>query len=285
MDLKRALPASLSILVLTVVLWAPGASAEVFDLGKYPDWSGQWIKADPGPNRYDPSRPPGRGQQAPLTLEYQALFEASLADVADGGQGNDMTYRCLPHAMPKQMIAVAPMEFVLTPTTVYVLFESTLGSTRRIYTDGRNWPEVEESTYAGYSIGRWIDSENGGRYDTLEIETRNIRGPHTADNSGIPFHADGQTIVKERIYRDKVNPDILHNDTTTIDHALTRPWSATKSYKREKNVLWVEGNCNEGNTHVAVGKEDYAVSADGYLMPVRKGQAPPDLRYFNQPRK
>jgi hypothetical protein len=26
------------------------------------------------------------------------------------------------------------------------------------------------------------------------------------------------------------------------------------------------------------------VSADGFLMPVKKGQAPPDLKYFNQPK-
>jgi hypothetical protein len=33
-----------------------------------------------------------------------------------------------------------------------------------------------------------------------------------------------------------------------------------------------------------VGKEAYFLSADGYLMPTRKDQAPPDLRYF-KPRK
>jgi hypothetical protein len=32
--------------------------------------------------------------------------------------------------------------------------------------------------------------------------------------------------------------------------------------------------------HVAIGKEAYFLSAEGLLMPVRKGQEPPDLRYF-----
>jgi hypothetical protein len=36
----------------------------------------------------------------------------------------------------------------------------------------------------------------------------------------------------------------------------------------------------DDNKHVQVGKEDYLLSADGLLMPVRKGQAPPDLKYF-----
>jgi hypothetical protein len=43
--------------------------------------------------------------------------------------------------------------------------------------------------------------------------------------------------------------------------------------------------CTENNVHVAVGKEEYFLSADGLLMPARKGQAPPDLRYFKPPAK
>jgi hypothetical protein len=34
------------------------------------------------------------------------------------------------------------------------------------------------------------------------------------------------------------------------------------------------------NRHIAIGNENYFVSGDGYLMPARKDQAPPDLRYF-----
>src|SRR5215470_5146120 len=30
----------------------------------------------------------------------------------------------------------------------------------------------------GYSIGKWIDSDGDGRYDTLEVETRAINGIH-----------------------------------------------------------------------------------------------------------
>jgi hypothetical protein len=31
---------------------------------------------------------------------------------------------------------------------------------------------------------------------------------------------------------------------------------------------------------VRVGKDDYMVSADGFLMPTAKGQKAPDLKYF-----
>src|SRR5437016_4357877 len=58
------------------------------DPSKYPDWSGQWRRAEGGPNRFDPSKGPGRQQEAPLTPEYQRVYEAGLADLAQGGQGN-----------------------------------------------------------------------------------------------------------------------------------------------------------------------------------------------------
>jgi hypothetical protein len=63
---------------------------------------------------------------------------------------------------------------------------------------------------------------------------------------------------------------------------LTRPWTVLKTYRRSKDIRWLPYNCNEYNSHVIIGKEDYFLSADGHLMPVRQGQAPPDLRYFKQ---
>ena len=45
---------------------------------------------------------------------------------------------------------------------------------------------------------------------------------------------------------------------------------------------WPESICPEYNAQVFVGKKNYYLSADGYLMPAKKGQAPPDLRYFNR---
>jgi len=155
------------------------------------------------------------------------------------------------------------------------------GTLRRVFTDGRDRPKESEPSYAGYSIGKWEDTDGDSRYDTLEVETRNLRGPHTYDNSGIPFHKDNLTVIKEKFYLDKAKPDDLINEITTIDPALTRPWSTTKRYRLEREkVIWSENTCTEGNNHIFVGTENYMISGDGYLMPARKDQPPPDTRYF-----
>ena len=98
-------------------------------------------------------------------------------------------------------------------------------------------------------------------------------------------YKDNQTVIKERLYTDKADPNIIINEITTIDNALTRAWTVIKNYRRvaaKGPIWWREDICAENNVHVVVGKEDYFLSADGLLMPTKKGQHPPDLRYFSQ---
>jgi hypothetical protein len=58
-----------------------------------------------------------------------------------------------------------------------------------------------------------------------------------------------------------------------------------KNYHRVKNPEWHEDLCSESNNHVIIGKDDYFPSGDGHLMPNKKNQPPPDLRYFKQTQK
>ena len=158
---------------------------------------------------------------------------------------------------------------------------------RRIFTDGRDWPANLPATFIGYSIGRWVDTNFDGHFDLLEVETRGLKGQRSYDTSGLPLHLDGQTIVKERIYVDKADPEVAHDEVTVIDHALTRPWTVMKNYRRvaDPRPYWREISCFENNDHVEIGKEPYMLSADRYLMPTKKDQPPPDLRYFKQTQK
>src|SRR5437762_12964547 len=72
----------IAAIALSVALLLTNTPAQAFDEGLYPNLKGQWRRVEPGdPVRFDPSKPPGLGQQAPLTAEYQALFAAGLADL------------------------------------------------------------------------------------------------------------------------------------------------------------------------------------------------------------
>jgi hypothetical protein len=259
--------------------FAAAAGAQVIDYAKYPDLSGQWRPIG-GPGRFDMSKPAGRGQQAPLTAEYQAIFEANLKDQAAGGQGTTSTYKCLSPGMPRVTNAYGETEFIITPDTTYILMDHILDD-RRIFTDGRGFPAELEPSLLGYSIGTWIDSKGNGHFDVLEVETRGFRGPRVFDGSGLPLHEDNETVVKERIFIDPADPQIAHDEVTVFDHALTRPWTVMKNYRRvaDPHPLWTEEYC-EFNNHVMIGDQHYVLSADGLLMPALKDQPPPDLRYF-----
>jgi hypothetical protein len=188
--------------------------------------------------------------------------------------------------MPHMMMAFQPLEFVVTPDVTYIMIAS-YDHYRRIFTDGRDFPTQAEPSFAGYSIGKWVDEDGDGTYDVLLVETRGFKGPRAYDEAGLPLHFDNQSIFRERIYRDKADPKIMHDEITTIDHALTRPWTVDKKYvlNEETYPIWPEYYIAEGNAQVMIGKENYFLSSEGLLMPTKKNQAPPDLRYFTSSQK
>ena len=277
--------------VVLMAAMVTSAESQVFDYSKYPDLKGHWerfiVPGLPGQPSFDQTKPWGNGQQAPLTPEYQAILDTSIADQEKGGLGNSAAHvLCGGAGMPFMMIAFRPLEFVITPGTTYVLIAD-YDALRRIFTDGRDWPAEIEPTLQGYSIGRWIDEDGDGKFDVLEVETRGFKGNRVYDITGIPLHHDNLSVFKERIFLDKTNPNLLHDEITVIDNALTRPWTVDKRYVRSADLLdqWPEFICNEYNGQVMIGGQNYYFSGEGMLMPARKDQAPPDLRYFKRQQK
>ncbi|HLH96336.1 MAG TPA: hypothetical protein VKW08_14575 [Xanthobacteraceae bacterium] len=264
--------------------------AAAFDDAQYPAFNGKWNRLPfPGAPRtpqptYDPRKGWAEAQQAPLTAEYTAIFKANEKDQAEGGAGTTRGYTCRTGGMPLIMTLFQPMEMVVLPDTTYVLIDRS-NIQRRIFTDGRDWPKEIEPAYSGYSIGRWLDTQGSGHYDTLLVETRAFRGPRTYDASGLPLAFDEQSIIFERLSLDAANRNVMHNEITVIDHGLTRPWTVMKDYRRDPGnpPVFQEEVCAEGNPWVQIGDEAYMRSANDELMPAKKDQPPPDLRYFNRP--
>src|ERR1700720_1386357 len=154
---------SIGAIALAAALSMTLAGALAADDSKYPDWKGQWTRIG-SPNWTQPG-----GPKAPLTPEYQKVYEANRADLAAGGVGNVPSTFCIPQGMPMMMNIYDPMEIIITPEITYLLISHVNDSYRRIYTDGREIPADAEPTYAGYSIGKWSDEDGSGRYSVLEV--------------------------------------------------------------------------------------------------------------------
>ena len=69
------------------------------------------------------------------------------------------------------------------------------------------------------------------------------------DPAGLPLAFDNQSIFKERFYLDKDDPNLLHDEMTVIDNALTQPWTVDGEYVRNPNPRpnWPEYYCGGGN--------------------------------------
>jgi hypothetical protein len=276
----------LGVLILATLVTVDTAQAQDT---KYPNWKGEWnavVPRMPGQQlRFDPTKPYGRRQEAPLTDEYQKVYQENLEEQARGGQGLFLDHAaCLPAGMPT-MMSIGRFEYIVTPETTYIATTSDL---RRIFTDSRPWPTDLEPTYQGFSMGKWIDEDGSGTYDVLEVETRGpFKGPRVFDSTGIPLAFDNESTFKERIFLDKKDPNTLHDVITVYDHALIQPWTVDKTYRRDAKRFpnWSTISCLEGSNYVRIDKEFYLLSWDGYLMPLKKGQPPPDIRYFPQAQK
>ena len=198
----------IDIVGLAAALLMGIGSAAAFDDSKYPNLKGQWerfvVRGVPGQPSFDQTKGWGALQGAPLTPEYQAIFEENVKDQDAGGLGLGADHaRCVAAGMPFMMVAFRPLEFIVTPETTYIIIAD-YDPLRRIFTDGRDWPKEIEPTYQGYSIGKWIDTDGDGKYDVLEVETRGFKGPRIYEIRGLPLHRDNQSVFKERFYLDKV---------------------------------------------------------------------------------
>ena len=130
----------------------------------YPDWHGQWNRAAGSLNwpseGYEQAGPP------PLTDEYMAIWQGYTALQEAGIPAGDPPSTCLPQGMPRIMKMTYPMEIIVTPEITYIHAEWN-SQFRRIYTDGRSWPDYILPAFNGYSIGEWHDEDGDGIFDML----------------------------------------------------------------------------------------------------------------------
>lgn len=258
-------PLGIAGLVLSAAIFSEPVAAE-----SYPDWSGQWQRVgslDFPPEGYANAGPP------PLIDEYLEKWEAARAQAEAGIPAGDPTAQCLPPGMPRIMKMSMPMEIIVQPgiTYIYAEWDSQL---RRVYTDGRSFPDYIFPSFNGYSIGEWRDEDDDGVYDALFIETRGLTSPRTFDWTGAPLHENGETVVLEEIRL--LEDGSLENTMTTIDDALTEDWTIRQRYERNQGqVVWTGHVCVEEPRYFQLGEYWYRLNPEGYTIEPANADQPP----------
>ena len=132
-------------LAAVLILGAAGARAD--GAAGYPELNGQWSRAGNGA-QWDPTKTGGLRQQAPLTAEYQAVFEANLKSLASGNEAYNGHSRCIPAGMPRMMLAYEPMDVIVTPeTTTFATTSTSSAASTRTGAPGRRRSAVVQRLF------------------------------------------------------------------------------------------------------------------------------------------
>src|SRR5256885_8698699 len=123
-------------------------STQAFDDSKYPNLKGQWerfvVRGVPGQPSFDQTKGWGALQGAPLTPEYQAIFEENVREQDAGGLGLGADpARCVAAGMAVMMVGFRPPEVIVTPEATYIIIPG-YDPLRRIFTDRRDLPQEIE---------------------------------------------------------------------------------------------------------------------------------------------
>ncbi len=194
------------------------------------------------------------GGEPQLIGEHKAFYEEQTArEAADPSYEipEPKSSNCDPPGMPYMMTMPYSIEFLLTPGRVTIIQEA-LMQVRRIYTDGRPLPEYMDPSYFGYSRGHWEDG-------VLVVETTGLRPGQRLGRRGITNSEDLK--IKEHIYLDPENADILHLEFTYEDpNVLAEPWEQKHTFRRDRTWEILEYICEQNDRH--------PIGADGQTQAV-----------------
>ena len=146
---------------------------------------------------------PIRKQEAPLKPEYYGRGP-SIKDQGERPR-HGLHLPAARHA--EDDVGRRPHGFLVSPDVTRILFDRNDYAPRRIYTDGRAWPQLapDDSTFPGFSIGKWVE-ETAMAASMPRVETRHVRGPRTWDQSGMPMADDDEGVIKERLSSTRTIP-------------------------------------------------------------------------------
>lgn len=212
------------------------AKGKYAQLNELPDWSGVWNNVSGYDYAVIPGEPPN---PAPYNPEYAARMAAQQrrADAAIAAGGSPPERKgggtCPWPGMPNLDFTPYGFEFLFTPGRVTMLW-SAYSMSRRIYTDGRKFPDELVKSYNGLSIGHWEG-------DTLVVHTKGLRD-WTYEDVGMLYSDAMEIDERWRL----VEPNRMMLEITMTDpKVFTRPWISRRYYERKPDWDIGEYACEE----------------------------------------
>jgi len=219
------------------------------EVARLPDFTtGVW-EIPLGPGAFAP------GEQPALTPEYAAKLKAFQDAQKAGKEQDNPSANCVPPGMPEIMGQPYPMQIMFGPGQISIQLEAYM-QIRHIYTDGRAHPADPNLTYNGDSIGHWEG-------DALVVDSVGFTPDTPLGLSYGMRHSDKMHIV-ERFHL--TDPDTLAVQTTIEDpEALTKPWTASRTFKRHRDWTIAEYVCEQNNRNMvdAEGKAGIVLTPPG----------------------
>ena len=209
--------------------WTPDAG-----LAQLPDWS---ILAGGAEANFFSAGPGGVAPK--LTLAAAAMLKQGAANEKSGIEYDENLSQCGPPGYPRWLVIPFLREFIVRPEETWLTSE-TVNNVRRIYTDGRDHPPVDERypLYYGDSVGFWDGQK-------LVIHTNQLMERSMGRNQ--PTQSDKMETVE--IWQ-KISPTTIKADVWIYDPGLyTEPWYVERRYNQvpnaDKSLRIRYWNCNE----------------------------------------
>lgn len=187
-----------------------------------PDWAGLWAVVRGGTGFV--AAFPG-GVMPKLTPAAQAKIKENAELAAKGASYQENISDCGPPGYPMWLGIPFNREFIVRPEQTWLTSE-TVNNVRRIYTDGRNHPPVDDRfpLYYGDSVGFW-----DGR--KLIVHTSQLKARSLAGRLN-----NGEEMETVEVW-EQIDPQTIETKVWLYDPAVyVEPWFVTRRYARVANA-------------------------------------------------
>jgi hypothetical protein len=180
------------------------------------DFSGVWSRTSSGLAR--------------VTLDYTPAAQAAVDDYH---YLDDPALRCVSPGLVRISGWPYPLEIVQNDEQLTILYES-FHEVRRIFLDGRGYPEQLPHRSMGYSLGRWEGS-------TLVVETKMLT-PAYVDLAGQPLSENARVVERMSLSDDG---ETLRSELTLHDpQNYRRPITRHRAWRKTPDTLILEYDCD-----------------------------------------